>query len=83
MLGDSGLLQELQRYVRSPAAHPICIYGDPAYPLRVQLQATLRNVVLTPQIRAFNSSMSSVRSCVVWLFGDIVITSNLMILRKT
>ena len=52
----------------------MCIYGDPAYPLRVQLQAPFRNVILTPQMQAFNSSMSSVRSCVEWLFGDIVVT---------
>ena len=72
MLGDSGLLQQLQQYAHSPAGHPMCIYGDPAYPLRLQLQAPFRNVVLTPQMQAFNSSMSSVRSCVEWLFGDIV-----------
>ncbi|XP_015774483.1 PREDICTED: uncharacterized protein LOC107352684 [Acropora digitifera] len=60
MLGDSGLLQQLQQYAHSPAGHPMCIYGDPAYPLRLQLQAPFRNVVLTPQIQAFNSSMSSV-----------------------
>jgi len=72
MLGDSRLLQQLQRYAHSPAGYPMCIYGDPAYPLRVQLQASFRNVVLTPQMQAFNSSMSSVRSCVEWLFGDIV-----------
>ena len=52
----------------------MCIYGDPAYHLRVQLQAPFRNVILTPQMQAFNSSMSSVRSCVEWLFGDIVVT---------
>ena len=72
MLCDSGLLQQLQQYAHSPAGQPMCIYGDPAYPLRVQLQAPFRNVVLTPQMQAFNSSMSSVRSCVEWLFGDIV-----------
>ena len=51
---------------------PMCIYGDPAYPLKVHLQATFRNRVLTPQIRAYNSSMSEVRSSVEWLFGDII-----------
>ena len=50
----------------------MCIYGDPAYPLRVQLRAPFRNVVLTPQMQAFNTSISSVRSYVEWLFGDIV-----------
>ncbi|KAL9976983.1 hypothetical protein ACROYT_G014334 [Oculina patagonica] len=72
MLCDSGLLQQLQWYARPPAGHPMCIYGDPAYPLRLQLQAPFRNVVLTAQMQALNSSMNSVRSCVEWLFGDIV-----------
>ena len=45
VLGDSGLLQQLQWYARSPAGHPMCIYGDPAF----------RNVVLTPQMQAFKS----------------------------
>lgn len=48
------------------------IYGEPAYPLRVQLQAPFRNMVVTPQTQAFNTSMSSVRSYVEWFFGDIV-----------
>jgi hypothetical protein len=50
----------------------MCIYGDPAYPLRIQLQAPFRNVALTPQMQAFNTSMSKVRVAVEWLFGDIV-----------
>ena len=58
----------------------MCIYGDPAYPLRVQLQAPFRNVVLTPQMQAFNSSMSSVRSCdIVNYFKFIDFKKNLKI----
>ena len=72
MLTDSGLLQQLQQYAYSPGGQPLCLYGDPAYPLRVHLQAPFRNVALTPQMQAFNTSMSSVRACVEWLFGDIV-----------
>jgi len=30
MLGDSGLLQQLQKFAYSPAGHPMCIYGDSA-----------------------------------------------------
>ena len=71
MLGDSGPLQELQRYAHSPAGHPMCI-SDPAYPLRVQLQASFGNVVLTPEVQAFNSSLTSVGSCVEWVFVYIV-----------
>ena len=51
---------------------PMCIYGDPAYPLRIHLQAPFRNRALTPQMQAYNSAMSEVRSSVEWLFGDII-----------
>ena len=51
---------------------PMCIYGDPAYPLRVHLQAPFRNRVLTPQMQVYNSAMSEVRSSVEWFFGDII-----------
>ena len=46
--------------------------GDPAYPLRVFLQRPFRNPHLTPLMEAYNSSMSSVRVSVEWLFGDII-----------
>ena len=46
------------------------MYGDPAYPLRNQLQSPFPNPV-TPQQQAFNKSMSKVRIAVEWLFGDI------------
>ncbi|KAK3728021.1 hypothetical protein QZH41_009525 [Actinostola sp. cb2023] len=73
MLANSGLLQQLQQYAISPNGRRMCIYGDPAYPLRPQLQCPFRNVpALTPQMQAFNTSMSSVRISVEWLFGDIV-----------
>ena len=50
----------------------MCIYGDPAYPLRIHLQAPFRNRVLTPQMLAYNGSMSAVRTAVEWLFGDVI-----------
>ena len=56
----------------SPFGQPMCIYGDPAYPLRLHLQTPFRNAVLTPDMQAFNDSMSAVRVSVEWLFGDIV-----------
>ena len=39
MLRMSGLLDQLQQFSHSPAGQPLCIYGDPAYPLRIHLQA--------------------------------------------
>ena len=72
MLADSGLLRQLERYAFSPAGQPMCVFGDPAYPLRVNLQAPFRNADgLTAQMEAFNSAMSAVRCSVEWLFGDI------------
>lgn len=72
MLADSGLLQQLNQYAFSSAGNPMCLYGDPAYPLRIHLQAQFRNARLTPQMNNFNAAMSSVQQSVEWLFGDIV-----------
>ena len=43
MLTDSNLLSDLKRYAISAAGQPLCIYGDAAYPLRVNLQGLFRN----------------------------------------
>ena len=72
MLRDSSILVDLERHAFTPAGHPLYIYGDPAYPLRIHLQAPFRDAVLTDDMAAFNASMSSVRVSVEWLFGDIV-----------
>lgn len=72
MLADSNLLTNLEQYATSPTGQEMCIYGDPAYPLRVNLMAPFKGAALTPQMEAFNDSMSNVRTSVEWLFGDIV-----------
>lgn len=72
MLADSGLLNDLQRFAISPTGQTMCIYGDPAYPLRPQLQTPFRYGIITPQMTAYNAAMSSVRVAVEWLFGDII-----------
>ena len=77
MLADSGLLQLLQQHAFSTHAQPMCLYGDPAYPLRIHLQAPYKDAVLTPQQQAFNTSMSKVRLSVEWLFKDILNISSL------
>ena len=61
MLAESSLLNQLQMFAHSPAGNPFCLYGDPAYPLRIHLQAPFRNQALTPQMMDFNHSMSTVR----------------------
>ena len=72
VLADSGLLNDLQRFAFSSTGQPMCLYGDPAYPLRIHLQVPFRNTVRTPALQAFNFSMRAVRESVEWLYGDIV-----------
>ena len=68
MLVESHLYNSLERNAFSTTGEAMCIYGDPAYPLRIHLQAPFRNRVLTPQMLAYNSSMSAVRTAVELLF---------------
>ena len=42
MLRMSGLLERLQAHSFNRAGNILCIYGDPAYPLRPHLQAPFR-----------------------------------------
>ena len=72
MLVESNFLDELEQSAYSPTGEPMCVYGDPAYPLRVHLQAPFRQGRLTPMMEAYNAEMSSVRVSVEWLFGDII-----------
>ena len=45
---SSSLLQELQRFSNSPiAGTPMCLYGDPAYPLCAHIQGPFRGAALT------------------------------------
>ena len=52
MLADSQLLH-------NPACQAVCVYGDPAYPLRVQIQGPFRYGALTPQMEQYNTKMSA------------------------
>jgi hypothetical protein len=72
MLADSNLLNLLGQHSFDTAGNPLCIYGDPAYPLRVHLQTGFKGGVLTPQQKFWNKKMSEVRVSVEWLFGDIL-----------
>ena len=70
MLAKSGLLPKLQQYAFDSNRRSLCIYGDPAYPLRVHLQSGFKNAI-NPNEREFNTRMSKVRVSVEWLFSDI------------
>jgi hypothetical protein len=60
-------MQDLRQYAFAPDGTPLCLYGDPAYPLRVHLQQPFRNNAALDH----NKAMSSVRVSVEWLFGEI------------
>ena len=72
MLADSGLLNDMGNFAFSLAGQPMCVYGDPAYPLRIHLQAPYRQGRLTQHMEDYNKAMSEVRVSVEWLFGDII-----------
>ena len=61
MLADSQPLNILEHFAFSPGGHPMCLYGDPAYPLRTHLQAPFTDARLTPDMQLFNKSMNRVR----------------------
>lgn len=82
MLRDSSLLQMLERQAYSPAGEIMCIYGDPAYPLRLHLQAPFRNAPLPPQMEQFNNSMADVRRSVEWIFGDVICSFKFLDFKK-
>ena len=69
---DSGLLNQLQQYSFDQNQRPLCIYGNPAYPLSVHLQAGFIGARLSQQQIDWNTRMSEKRVSVEWIFGDII-----------
>lgn len=72
MLAQSQILQQLQIHSFDTNDNTLCIYGDPAYPIRQQIQGPFRGAHLTDLEKAWNKSMSQVRVSVEWIFGDII-----------
>ena len=72
LLRESGLQTEMERHSHDPQGNVMCVYGDPAYPLRAHLQCPFKGANLTEDQRAYNQSMSSARVSIEWVFGDIV-----------
>ena len=59
--------------MRIPLLVSPCVFmATQPTPLRVHLQAPFREDPTTPEMMAFNRSMSTVRVSVEWIFGDIV-----------
>ena len=58
MLAMSGLLPQLELHARTSNGNPLCVYGEPAYPLRVQLQGAFQRE-LKPATERLQSSYES------------------------
>ena len=66
----SGLLEKLEKNVIATDCRQLmCLYGDPAYPLRTHLQAPFRMVQPNANMEPFNKSMGFVWISVEWLFA--------------
>ena len=72
MLARLNILPLLQQHSIGPTGNILCIYGDPAYPHRVQLQGPFKGAHITPLQESWNKAMKEVRVSVEWVFGDIV-----------
>ena len=71
LLRLSKLLPKLTQYAIDKNGNSLCLYGDPEYPLQVHLQNPFRANRITPQLMAFNTSMSQVRVAVKCFFSHI------------
>lgn len=75
MLGDSHLPDDLETHAYSAAGQVMCLYGNPAYPVRTCLQAPFRPGAvrrLTPAMELYNKRMSKVWTSVEYIFGDVI-----------
>ncbi|ETP37518.1 hypothetical protein F442_14680 [Phytophthora nicotianae P10297] len=71
LLRQSGLLNILPHVLNDGYNTSYCIYGDPAYPMKPNLQVGFKGSKLTEDQIAFNAAMSKVRIAVEWGFGGI------------
>ena len=83
MLVMSGLMPILEHNSFEINGERLCIYGDPAYPLRWYQQGPFKGGQITREQEAFNTTMSNVRITVKWLFGDIIETFKFTDFKKT
>lgn len=68
MLARSNLLQRLEEHLNAPDLY---IYGDSGYPLKRHLITPYIGSNLTDEQREFNTTMSKLRICVEWEFGEL------------
>ena len=62
---------QLQLHSFDGHGRPLCIYGDPAYPVTLHVQGPFKGAHLNNAQKDFNASMSRVRVAVEWPFVGI------------
>ena len=72
MLAESNLLPLLQQDFHRANGSLLCIYGDPAYPLRAHLQRSVEDNHFPQEQKDFIKSMKTVRVSVEWVFKEII-----------
>lgn len=72
MLNESQLMEKIQQKWSAPQfLQHYCIFGDSGYPLKPRLITPYLGNSLSQQQKLFNTSMSKMRICVEWEFGEI------------
>lgn len=73
MLRESNLLHDLQQNRFNSTGEPLCLYGDPVYPLSVHLLSPFfKRANLNQQQKDLNSAMSSACEAVEWDFSKVL-----------
>eukprot|EP00794_Sanderia_malayensis_P004312 gene4312-biopygen3500 len=72
LLRVSGIIELLEVHSNRLEGTPVCIYGDPAYPLRPHLQVPFKNNASTAEQPAYNEGMYKVRVSVEWVFDEML-----------
>ena len=72
MLAESNLLPLLQQDFHRANGSLLCIYGDPAYPLRAHLQRSFKGNHFPQEQKDFIKSMKTVHVSVEWVFKQII-----------
>ena len=71
ILRRSELLYKSEECCNEADGIPLCIFGDPAYPVRTHIQAPYKHNNLSDTEKDFNNAMCSARVSVEWVFGEI------------
>jgi hypothetical protein len=79
----SGVMEEMEaRNATDRNGLPFAICRDPAYPVRRYLLSPFNGGNITAEEQEFNSNMSSVRECVEWEFGKMLMNFAFLDFRK-